>query len=46
MRSVLHTLAQCHSHRILHRDIKPGEAPPPLSRACRSLGRRLHGMAG
>jgi serine/threonine protein kinase/Ca2+-binding EF-hand superfamily protein len=24
MRSVLHTLAQCHSHRILHRDIKPG----------------------
>lgn len=24
MRSVLHTLAQCHSHRILHRDVKPG----------------------
>ncbi|PSC74049.1 Calcium-dependent kinase 29 [Micractinium conductrix] len=24
MRAVLHTLAQCHSHRILHRDIKPG----------------------
>lgn len=24
MRSVLHTLAQCHAHRILHRDIKPG----------------------
>ena len=24
MRSVLQTLAQCHSHRILHRDIKPG----------------------
>jgi len=24
MRSVLHTLAQFHSHHILHRDIKPG----------------------
>ena len=24
MRSVLHTLAQCHAQRILHRDIKPG----------------------
>jgi len=24
MRSVLATIAQCHSHRILHRDIKPG----------------------
>lgn len=24
MRSVLQTLAQCHSHRILHRDVKPG----------------------
>jgi calcium-dependent protein kinase len=24
MRAVLRTLAQCHSHRILHRDIKPG----------------------
>lgn len=24
MRSVFQTLAQCHSHRILHRDIKPG----------------------
>ena len=24
MKSVLHTLAQCHSHKILHRDIKPG----------------------
>jgi hypothetical protein len=23
MRSVLQTLAQCHSHRILHRDVKP-----------------------
>ncbi len=25
MRAVLRTLAQCHSHHILHRDIKPGE---------------------
>ncbi|GAB4814982.1 hypothetical protein N2152v2_002028 [Parachlorella kessleri] len=24
MRAVLRTLAQCHSHKILHRDIKPG----------------------
>lgn len=24
MRSVLLTIAQCHAHRILHRDIKPG----------------------
>lgn len=24
MRAVLKTLAQCHSHKILHRDIKPG----------------------
>jgi calcium-dependent protein kinase len=24
MRAVLRTLAQCHHHRILHRDIKPG----------------------
>eukprot|EP00879_Flechtneria_rotunda_P009752 GHRR01010202.1.p1 GENE.GHRR01010202.1~~GHRR01010202.1.p1 ORF type:complete len:707 (+),score=240.27 GHRR01010202.1:2191-4311(+) len=24
MRAVLRTLAQCHTHRILHRDIKPG----------------------
>lgn len=24
MRAVLRTLAQCHSHGILHRDIKPG----------------------
>jgi serine/threonine protein kinase len=24
MRAVLRTLAQCHSHHILHRDIKPG----------------------
>ncbi len=24
LRAVLRTLAQCHSHRILHRDIKPG----------------------
>lgn len=24
MRSVLQTISQCHSHRILHRDIKPG----------------------
>lgn len=24
MRAVLRTLAQCHSHRILHRDVKPG----------------------
>lgn len=24
MRAVLHTLAQCHAHRILHRDVKPG----------------------
>lgn len=24
MRSVLQTLAQCHSHHILHRDVKPG----------------------
>ena len=24
MRSVLQTIAQCHSHKILHRDIKPG----------------------
>ena len=25
MRAVLRTLAQCHSHHILHRDVKPGE---------------------
>ncbi len=24
MRAVLRTIAQCHHHRILHRDIKPG----------------------
>ncbi len=24
MRAVLRTLAQCHSHHILHRDVKPG----------------------
>lgn len=24
MRAVLRTLAQCHAHKILHRDIKPG----------------------
>lgn len=24
MRAVLRTIAQCHSHHILHRDIKPG----------------------
>jgi calcium-dependent protein kinase len=24
MRAVLRTVAQCHSQRILHRDIKPG----------------------
>ena len=24
MRAVLRTIAQCHYHRILHRDIKPG----------------------
>lgn len=24
MRAVLRTLSQCHSHRILHRDVKPG----------------------
>ena len=24
MREALRTLAQCHSHRILHRDVKPG----------------------
>ena len=24
MRAVLRTVAQCHYHRILHRDIKPG----------------------
>ena len=24
MRAVVRTLSQCHSHRILHRDIKPG----------------------
>ena len=24
MRAVLRTLSQCHAHRILHRDIKPG----------------------
>ncbi|KAL6761439.1 kinase-like domain-containing protein [Haematococcus lacustris] len=24
MRAVLRTLAQCHHHRILHRDVKPG----------------------
>lgn len=24
MRAVLRTLAQCHHHKILHRDIKPG----------------------
>lgn len=27
MRSVLYTLAQCHSLHILHRDIKPGMFP-------------------
>lgn len=25
MRAVLRTLSQCHHHRILHRDVKPGE---------------------
>ena len=24
MRAVFRTLSQCHSHRILHRDVKPG----------------------
>ena len=24
IRAVLRTVAQCHSHRILHRDVKPG----------------------
>ena len=24
IRAVLRTIAQCHSHRILHRDVKPG----------------------
>lgn len=24
MRAVLRTLAQCHAHRIMHRDVKPG----------------------
>jgi calcium-dependent protein kinase len=24
MRAVLRTVAQCHSHHILHRDVKPG----------------------
>ena len=24
MRAVLRTLAQCHAHRVLHRDVKPG----------------------
>ena len=28
MRAVLRTLAQCHSHHILHRDIKPGGCTP------------------
>jgi len=26
MRAVLRTLSQCHHHKILHRDIKPGRA--------------------
>ena len=30
MRAVLRTLAQCHSHHILHRDIKPGGCTPQL----------------
>ncbi len=24
MRATMRTISQCHSHRILHRDIKPG----------------------
>ena len=28
MRAVLRTLAQCHTHCILHRDVKPGAASP------------------
>lgn len=28
MRAVLRTLAQCHTHCILHRDVKPGAALP------------------
>ena len=34
MRAVLRTLAQCHSHHILHRDIKPGECHLSLPEAC------------
>ena len=34
MRAVLRTIAQCHSHHILHRDIKPGEALPQQRTRC------------
>ncbi|GFH32107.1 uncharacterized protein HaLaN_31271, partial [Haematococcus lacustris] len=30
MRAVLRTLAQCHHHRILHRDVKPACRGPDL----------------
>lgn len=31
MRAVLRTIAQCHSQKILHRDVKPGVCIPLTS---------------
>ena len=51
VRAVLRTLSQCHAHRILHRDIKPGNfmllndnyrAPLKAIGKLRCIAHRLH----